>query len=194
MKENPIRIVGIAGSLRKHSLNATLLKAAAALVGEGAELEIASISEIPLYNFDVEAQGMPAAVAMLKEKVASSDGLLIATPEYNHSIPGVAKNVIDWLTRPPADIPRVFAGLPVAIMGASPSAFGTALSQNAWLSVLRRLRTNPWFGGRLVVPNADRVFDQTGRIVDEAVRGELEQFVRGFVAFVREQRPPSALS
>ena len=94
---------------------------------------------------------MPAAVAKLKEQVAAADGLLLVTPEYNNSIPGVFKNAIDWLSRPAADIPRVFGGRKVAVIGASPGGFGTILSQTAWLPVLKTLGTNPWFGGRLLV-------------------------------------------
>ena len=77
----------------------------------------------------------------------AADGLLLVTPEYNNSIPGVFKNAIDWLSRPSADIPRVFGGRKVAVIGASPGGFGTLLSQTAWLPVLKTLGTNPWFGG-----------------------------------------------
>src|SRR3546814_2026707 len=103
---------------------------------DGARLNIASISGIPLYNADVEEEeGIPQSVADLKEAIAKADGLLLATPEYNNSIPGVFKNAIDWASRPPADIPRVFAAKPVAVIGASPGGFGTILAQDAWLSV-----------------------------------------------------------
>jgi NAD(P)H-dependent FMN reductase len=123
-------------------------------------------------------------VTDLKETIAASDGLLLATPEYNNSIPGVFKNAIDWLSRPPADIKRVFGGKPVAILGASPGGFGTVLIQNAWLPVLRTLGTKPWFGGRLLVSYAGDVFDPSGAITDEKVREQLRRFVHGFVAFV----------
>lgn len=182
-----ITIVGIPGSLRRGSFNASLLRAAAALAPEGVSLEIAGIHGIPLYDADVEASdGIPRPVAELKERIIAADGLLIATPEYNNSIPGVTKNAIDWLSRPPADIPRVFGNRPVAVMGASPGGFGTTLSQNAWLPVLRTLRTRPWFGGRLMVSRAGDVFDDTGALADEQVREQLRQFVEGFAAFARE--------
>ena len=145
-------IIGIAGSLRKGSLNASLLRAAAESVSEGTKLEIASIREIPLYDGDVEeASGVPAYVQQLKDRVAAADGLLLVTPEYNNSIPGVFKNDVDWLSRPTPDVKNIFVQKRIAIMGASPGGFGTILSQNAWLPVLRTLGMQPWFGGRLMV-------------------------------------------
>jgi len=112
--------------------------------------------------------------------------LLLATPEYNNSIPGVLKNAIDWLSRPASDIKRIFGGKPVALMGASAGPFGTILSQNAWISVLRALGTNPWFGGRLFVSRAHTVFDENGKMTDENVRKQLLQFLHGFFEFVHK--------
>jgi NAD(P)H-dependent FMN reductase len=179
-------ILGISGSLRKGSFNSSLLRAAAELAGEGVELEIGSIEGIPLYNADLEtAEGMPAAVQALKSKVIACDGLLLATPEYNNGIPGVFKNAIDWLSRPPADTARVFAGRPVAVIGASPGGFGTILAQDHWLPVLRTLGTKPWFGGRLMVSRAGQVFSDDGHLVDEGVRNQLAQFVAGFAEFAQ---------
>src|SRR5216683_7475771 len=137
-----ITILGIAGSLRQGSYNAALLRAAAAAAPASCTVDIASIRGIPLYDGDVEAAtGVPDVVETLKDRVAAADGLLLVTPEYNNSIPGVFKNAIDWLSRPPVDILRVFGGKPVAIIGASPGGFGTILSQEAWLPVLRTLGT-----------------------------------------------------
>lgn len=179
-------IIGIAGSLRRGSFNAALLRAAAGLAPDGVTLEIATIKDIPLYNGDLEAdQGIPPAVAALKDRIAAADGLLLATPEYNHSLPGVFKNAIDWLSRPPADIPRVFGGRSVAVIGASPGGFGTILAQNAWLPVLRTLGMQPWFGRRLLVSHAGQVFDEAGELVDDQVREQLRKFVHGFVGFVQ---------
>jgi chromate reductase, NAD(P)H dehydrogenase (quinone) len=179
-------IIGIAGSLRSGSLNAALLGAAAELITDVATLEVASIKGIPLYDGDKEAaEGIPKAVAELKERIAAADGLLLATPEYNNSMPGVFKNAVDWLSRPPADIPRIFRNRPVAVMGASPGGFGTVLSQNAWLPVLRTLGMRPWFGGRLLVSRAGNVFNEAGELTDEAIRSQLRQFVHGFVEFIR---------
>jgi len=180
------KIVGIAGSLRAGSYNAALLRAAVPLMPEGATLEIATIKNIPLYDGDIEAKdGIPSVVEQLKNQIAASDGVLLVTPEYNNSVPGVLKNAIDWLTRPSADIPRVFRNRPFAVIGASPGGFGTILSQNAWLPVLRTLGTRPWFGGRLMVSHADGVFNDGGEIVDEKIRAQLQQFVRGFVEYVK---------
>lgn len=177
-------IIGLSGSLRRQSFNSSLLRAAVELMPAGVTLEIGSIRDIPLYDGDVEAnEGIPAAVAALKDRIAAAQGLLLCTPEYNNSIPGVLKNAIDWLSRPSDDIARVFGGKPVAVMGASPGPFGTLLSQNAWLPILRTLRTQPWFAGRLMVSRANSVFDDQGNLIDEKVRGQLRQFVTGFAEF-----------
>lgn len=179
-------LIGISGSARRGSFNSALLRAAAAAMPADAELRIESIAQIPLYNGDVEAeQGIPAPVARLKDAIAAADGLLLVTPEYNNSLPGVAKNAVDWLSRPPADIARVFRGKPVAIAGASPGGFGTVLSQNAWLPVFKTLGADLWSGGRLLVSRAGTVFDAQGDITDAAVRDNLAKFLAGFVAFVR---------
>jgi NAD(P)H-dependent FMN reductase len=107
----------------------------------------------------------------------------MVTPEYNNSIPGVFKNAIDWLSRPPADAARIFAGRKVALIGASPGGFGTILAQDAWLPVLRTLGTRPWFGGRMLVSRAQSVFDADGELTDEVTRQRLAEFVAGFAAF-----------
>ena len=182
------RLVGLSGSLRKGSFNAALLRAAARSMPDGAELAIGSIRDIPLYDGDVETeQGIPAAVAALKEAIAGAEGLLLVTPEYNNGIPGVFKNAIDWLSRPASDIRRVFGGRPVAVIGASPGGFGTILAQGAWLPVLRTLGTAPWFGGRLQVSRAGNVFDAAGALVDEAIARQLRDFVAGFARFAGER-------
>ena len=174
------RVIGVSGSLRSGSYNTALLHAATRLMPEDAVLEAATIRDIPLYDGDVEAKtGIPAPVAALKDQIAAADGLLLITPEYNNSIPGVFKNAIDWLSRPPADIGRVFGGRPVAVIGASPGGFGTILAQNAWLPVLRTLGTEPWFGGRLLVSRAQGVFNSAGALTDAAVEGQLRQFPGG---------------
>ncbi|MCS6945768.1 MAG: NADPH-dependent FMN reductase, partial [Sutterellaceae bacterium] len=112
--------------------------------------------------------------------------LLIATPEYNNGIPGVLKNAIDWLSRPPADIARVFGGKPVAVVGATIGAFGTALAQSAWLPVLRLFNVRPYFGARLMIARAADVFDAGGKVKDETVAQQIRSFADGFVRFVRE--------
>lgn len=175
------RIVAIPGSLRRGSYNAALLRAAAEVAPDGVTIEVASLHGIPLYDGDLEARdGIPEAVAALKERIAAADGLMIATPEYNNGIPGVLKNAVDWLSRPPADIERVFADRPVALLGATPGGFGTVLAQSAWLPVLRALRLRLWTGARMTVGGAGKVFDEQGRLADDELRGRLGEYVAGF--------------
>jgi chromate reductase len=182
-------IVGIAGSLRRVSYNLGLLRAAETVMPDGATLDVRTIAGIPLYNGDDEAAtGLPPAVVALKDAIAAADGLLLATPEYNNGIPGAFKNAIDWASRPASDIPRVFGDKPVAVIGASPGGFGTVLAQDAWLSTLRLLGTRPWFGGRLAVPQAGKLFDADGQLTDADIRERLRTFIAGFVQSVRERQ------
>jgi NAD(P)H-dependent FMN reductase len=177
-------IVGLSGSLRQASFNSALLRAAAERMPAGSTLVLESIRDIPLYDADLEAaQGVPPAVTRVKDAVASADGLLFSTPEYNNGVPGVAKNAIDWLSRPPADIARVFGGRPVALMGASPGNWGTILSQNAWLPVFRALGADLWSGGRLLVSRAGGAFDASGALTEERTSEALRTFLAGFVAY-----------
>jgi NAD(P)H-dependent FMN reductase len=179
------RIVGISGSLRQKSFNTSLLRAAAAVAPAGVTIDVRTIHGIPLYDADVEnGAGIPGAVTKLKDEIASSDGVLLVTPEYNNSIPGVFKNAIDWLSRPDADIARVFRGRPVAIIGASPGRFGTTLSQSAWLPVIRTLGMRPWLDERLLVFEAGKAFDDSGKLVDPRTRERMVRFVEGYCAFV----------
>ena len=180
-----IKVLGISGSLRRASYNSALLRAATRLMPEDATLEVASIRGIPLFDGDIEAQGIPASVNQLKEAIVAADGVLLVTPEYNNSIPGVFKNTIDWLSRPSSDIKRVFGGRAFALMGASPGQFGTILSQSAWLPVMRTLGTHLWFGGRLLVARAAGVFDEAGALKDATVEEQLKQFLAGYVSFVQ---------
>jgi NAD(P)H-dependent FMN reductase len=184
----PIKIIGISGSLRAGSYNSALLRAASQLLTADVMLEIGTIKGIPLYDGDIEAaEGIPAAVQTLKNSIIAADALLLVTPEYNNSIPGVTKNAIDWLSRPSADVPKVFGNKPVAVIGASPGGFGTILSQSAWLPVLRTLGTHAWFGGRLMVSRAHQVFDADGNLTDETVRKQLHDFMQGFAKFIQEK-------
>jgi NAD(P)H-dependent FMN reductase len=183
------RILGISGSLRTGSFNTALLRAAQAAAGEGIEFEAATLHGVPLYDGDVEAaHGVPEAAAMLKERIVGSDGVLLVTPEYNNGIPGVFKNAIDWMSRPASDIPRVFGGKPFALLGASPGGFGTILSQAHWLPVLKTLGVDLWAGSRLYVSRAGQAFDANGGLVDDRVRAQLAEFVKGFAAFAGRKR------
>ncbi len=181
-----ITLVGLSGSLRRQSYNTSLLHAAEKLLPADTGLSVHTPEGIPLFNEDLEsATGIPPAVAALKEQIAAADGLLIATPEYNSSIPGVLKNTLDWLSRPGADMKRVFGGKAVGLLGATPGNFGTAFSQDAWLPVLRALGTRPYFGSRLLVSKAREVFDASGTVLDTRVRDQVAQYLRGFVDFAR---------
>ncbi len=175
------QLIALSGSLRKASLNTALLQAASRLMPDGASLSVHTLHGIPLYDGDVEAQGMPAAVSTLRAAIQAADGLLIATPEYNHSIPGVLKNGLDWLSRPPAEGRKTFGGKPVALIGASPGGFGTIQSQDAMLTVLHALGCEAWFGGRLLVSKANTLITPEGAL-DEALAGQLRDFLAGFVA------------
>jgi chromate reductase, NAD(P)H dehydrogenase (quinone) len=183
-----VNLIGISGSLRRGSYNSALLRAAASVMPAESELRIESIAGIPLYDGDFEsAHGVPAAVSRLKDAIAAADGLLFVAPEYNNGVSGVAKNAVDWLSRPPSDIARVFGSKPVAIAGASQGGFGTILSQNAWLPVFKTLGAELWSGGRLLVSRATAVVDASGEIADMSTKESIRKFVEGFVAHLRAQ-------
>ncbi len=183
------KVLGLVGALRQGSYNASLMRAAVEVLPAGSTIDVATLAGIPIYDGDLERErGIPLAVQSLKDRLAAADGLLVATPEYNNSIPGPLKNAIDWLSRPAADIPRVFGARPVALMGATNGPGGTALSQAAWLPVLRTLGTRPWFGARILVSGAGHVFDESGRLTDDKLRTQLAAFVAGFVEFAARER------
>lgn len=183
------RILGISGSLRAGSFNTALLKAAREVAGVEIEFDTATLHGIPLYDGDAEARdGEPTAVSALKQQIIASDGVLLVTPEYNNGIPGVFKNGIDWLSRGTPDIPAVFGNRPFALIGASPGGFGTILSQNHWLPVLKTLGVRLWAGQKLLVSRAGSVFDADGTLVDAKVRDQLAGFVQGFAAFASTTR------
>jgi NAD(P)H-dependent FMN reductase len=174
-------ILGLSGSLRRASFNAGLLRAAAEVAPRGVTVTIGSIRDVPLYDADLEAEiGLPAAVATLQAQLADAAGLLLVTPEYNNGIPGVFKNAIDWMSRGTGL--TLFAGKPVALIGASPGGFGTLLAHAQWLPVLRTLRTDFWAEGRMQVSRARTVFDEHGTLTDDATRQQLAEFIQGFAA------------
>ncbi len=180
-----ITLVGISGSLRQQSYNSALLKAAADAAAEGIRIEIHSIADIPLYNGDVEKQQFPESVLALKTAIQQAQGLILATPEYNHGVPGVLKNTIDWLSRPnPKD---VFFQLPVALMGASMGGFGTQVAQHEWQAVLKALKTRVWHEQDILVSRAQEKFSDNGQLNDPELTRQLTQFVSGFAEFCRTQ-------
>lgn len=178
-------IIALSGSLRSGSWNTRLARALAERAPDDCHVAVVTPAGIPLYDGDLEkAEGIPDAVATLKDRVTAADGLLLVTPEYNQGVPGVMKNTVDWLSRPPADIGRVFGDRPVALCGATPGGAGTRSAQYALLPTLRALGTRVWSGKTLYVSRASKLFDDDGRITDEDMDERLREFIAGFHAFV----------
>lgn len=179
------RIIALSGSLRRGSYNTALARALAERAPAGCDVEVATPADIPLYDGDLEAeQGIPQAVETLKERIVEADGLILVTPEYNQGVPGVMKNTIDWLSRPPKDIGRVFGDRAVALCGATPGGGGTRASQYALLPTLRALGTRVWSGKTLYVPGAGKVFDEQGNLTDEDIGERADGFMAGFCRFL----------
>lgn len=179
------RILGLSGSLRRASFNSGLLRAAAKVAPDGVRIEIGTIEGVPLYDADLEkALGAPGPVATLRASLEAADGLLLVSPEYNGSIPGVFKNAIDWISS--GKSVALFRNKPVAILGASPGGLGTALGQVHWLPVLRALGARPWQEQRLMVSKAGDLFDRSGNLTDDDTREKLAQFVAGFAGSLRQ--------
>ena len=178
------RILAIAGSLRRDSLNRRLLQAAALRAPAGFVIELYDdLRSIPLFDEDVEREtgGGPESVEHIRRRIASADGLLIATPEYNQSIPGVLKNAIDWLSRPPDE---VLAGKPVAIVGASGGRWGTRLAQAALRHTLYATESRVMPAPSLFLGGADALFDASGTLTDEATGAALERVLAAFAQWV----------
>ena len=170
-----ITIAGIPGSLRRESFNRRLLEAAAHELAAGVELEIwDGLAGVPPFNQDAETGPVPLAVAELRTLIAHADAVLIATPEYNGSMPGQLKNALDWASRPPGN--AVLEGKPVATVSASPTPYGAAWAQESLRRVLNVIGAD-LAGGELAVPHAFRQFDQDGRLADAELRGRLAELV-----------------
>lgn len=179
-----LRILGIAGSLRKGSVNAGLLRLAGEVLPAGATLDIFDLASIPLYNGDVEAEGFPPAVAALRQAVTDADALLIATPEYNYSIPGVLKNAIDWASRPPQ---QPFAGKPAAIMGTG-GWQGSARAQYHLRQVLSALDVHVLNKPEVQIPAAAELFDAAGGLKKPEVRDRVGQLTAALAAWTERLR------
>lgn len=179
---NEIKVLGIAGSLRKGSYNRALLRAACDLAPEGLELRIFErLADIPLYNEDVRAQGDPEPVVALKEAIRRADALLWVTPEYNYSIPGVLKNAIDWASRPAKD--SVLDGKPVAIMGATSGLWGTVRSQMHLRQVCVFTNMHPLNKPEVLVARALDKFDDDGHLTDDTTRGFVRELLEALAAW-----------
>ncbi|HEU0099618.1 MAG TPA: NADPH-dependent FMN reductase [Allosphingosinicella sp.] len=185
-----LRILGFAGSLRRGSLNRALLRAAAARMPEGATLEIFDLAAVPLYDGDVEARGDPEGVALFKAAIRGADGVLIATPEYNHGVPGVVKNAVDWASRPPRD--AALNGKPVGIIGASPGITGTARGQSQLRQAFEFTNSYCMPQPELLVFKANGKFDAEGALVDAATLEHLERYLIAFAAWVRRFLDPQS--
>lgn len=166
-----MKVVAISGSLRAKSLNTAALRAAMRLAPDGMTIEPAAIGDLPLYNEDLREKGFPPPVARLRAELAAADAILFVTPEYNYSVPGVLKNAIDWASRPP-DQP--FDGKPVAVMGASPGALGSARAQYHLRQMLVYLNAHFVNRPEVMIGNATGKFDEAGDLTDEATK----EFIR----------------
>ena len=181
-----LRVVGIAGSLRRGSLNGALLQAAVELAPAALEIIPHGLSEIPLYNADLEAGAVPRAVYDLRVAVMQADAVLIATPEYNHGVPGVLKNAIDWLSRPPAD--SALNGKPCGIIGASPGMTGTARAQTQLRQAFVFTNTYTMLRPEVLVAKANAKFDDDGRLTDDGTRQHLSVFLNEFVKWIERMK------
>ncbi len=177
-----IRILGIAGSLRGESYNRAALRAATQLVPEGATIDIFELDGIPGFNQD-EEQNPPAKVVELKRLIREADAVLIVTPEYNYSIPGVLKNAIDWASRPYGD--SAWNGKPAAIMGASVGAIGTARAQYHLRQMFVFLNMFPINQPEVMISNASKRFDAEGNLTDETTKDFIRQLLQSLVNWTR---------
>ena len=180
---NNLKVLGFAGSLRVASYNKSLLRAAADFMPEDVNLEIFDIDGIPAFNQDIE-NDMPKKVRDFKSKIREADAILIASPEYNYSVPGVLKNAIDWATRPYGDNP--FNEKPVAIMSASVGMLGGARAQYHLRQIFVFLNIYPINGPEVIVTFAQDKFDANGKLIDENTQKYLRQLLQNLVNWTRQ--------
>jgi len=175
-----MQFIGLSGSLREHSFNSALIRLAAQLLPEHCSVEIYSC-DLPLYNADLEAGGLPVAVKKLKQAIAGADGVIIATPEYNHGIAGVLKNAVDWASRPAFESP--LKDKPVAILSASMSPLGGARAQTQLRSVMESILCRI-YPREFLLGTAHEVFDQEGQVRKPETAERLERFLGGYLSWM----------
>ena len=184
---NPLVILGIAGSLRSNSYNRSALRAAQELTPEGATIETVEIDGLPGFNQDDEGNP-PAKVTELKQRIRSADAILFVTPEYNYSVPGVLKNAIDWASRPYGD--SAWTGKPVAVMGASVGMLGTARAQYHLRQMFVFLNMHAVNQPEVMIANAAKRFDEQGKLTDETSRKLIQQLLQELVRWTRLLQSP----
>lgn len=180
-----IKLVGISGSLRKKSFNSAALRAAHSLLPQGVSMELLDIAGFPLYNDDVREQGYPDAVQYFRQKIAEADGVLIVTPEYNYSVPGVLKNAIDWASRPPK---QPFDGKTIALMSASQGAFGGLRAQYHLRQMFVFLDGRVLNRPEVMISAAQTKFDDELRLKDEPTREIVGKLVAALADAARKAR------
>src|SRR5882762_3363737 len=183
-----VRILGIAGSFRRGSYNQAALRAAKLLVPANSEIGHFQLDGIPMFNEDDEKRP-PASVVELKKRVRSADAVLIVTPEYNYSIPGVLKNAIDWAARPPGD--SAWSGKPAAIMGASLAAIGTARAQQHLRQILVALNIFLLNQPEVVIADAAHRFNEDGDLIHEPTKQLIQELLQSLVDWTRQLSPAS---
>lgn len=176
------KVLGIVGSLRQASYNRALIRAAQDLAPDGMAITPFDLGDVPLYNGDVEAEGDPPGVTRLKDAIRAADGVLFATPEYNHGVPGVMKNAVDWASRPAGQ--AALQQKPVALLGASPGITGTARGQSQLRQAFEFTDSYCMPQPELLVFQAHEKFDGEGRLTDERTRRNLAKFLAAFAAWV----------
>ena len=177
-----VRVLGISGSLRRDSFNTALLRAAGSLLPEGMSLTLQLLHDVPLYNGDVEAQGLPPAVVAFREAIRAADGVLISTPEYNNSVPGVLKNAIDWASR---GREQPLAGKPLALVSASNGRMGGVRAQLAWMPTLAVLGAQWMHRPQFYLSNAQEAFTPDGTLIVERTREQLRALLASFATWCR---------
>lgn len=180
-----MHILGIAGSLRQGSLNTAALRSCAALLPDGVTFSLADLSGVPLYNEDLRVQDLPPSVQQLREQIKAADAIVIATPEYNYSFPGVLKNAIDWASRPPE---QPFDGKPIALIGATPGGLGTSRAQYQLRQVFIYLNGHVLNRPEVMISAAPSKFDADGKLVDETTTENLRKLLTALCDVARQRK------